>query len=86
MGMTRIVVHIDRLLLKGFGHSDRHAIAGGLRQELGRLLAAPGAAPHAASITDAAHRKAKSVPIGWGAQPPAIGAAAARSIVRELKS
>ena len=37
--MKRVVVHIDRLVLNGFRHEDRHGIAASLQQELGRLLA-----------------------------------------------
>ena len=36
--MKRVVVHIDRLVLKGFRPEDRHAIAAGLEQELGRVF------------------------------------------------
>ena len=39
VGMKRVVVHIDRLVLNGFRHADRHAIAAGLQQELGRVFA-----------------------------------------------
>lgn len=42
--MTRVIVHIDRLVLKGFRPEDRHAIAEGLRQELGRALGEAGMA------------------------------------------
>ena len=37
--MKRVLVHIDRLVLKGVRREDRHAIAEGLQQELGRVLA-----------------------------------------------
>jgi hypothetical protein len=37
--MKRVVVHVDRLLLKGFRHEDRHTIAVGLQRELGRVFA-----------------------------------------------
>lgn len=48
--MTRLIVHIDRLVLRGFRHEDRHAIAEGLRREISRLyLADPAAAQSVAS-------------------------------------
>ena len=40
MGMKRVVVHIDRLVLKGFRHEDRHDIAVGLQAELGACATA----------------------------------------------
>jgi hypothetical protein len=39
--VKRIVLHIDRLVLRGFHAADRDGIAQGLRAELGRLLADP---------------------------------------------
>jgi hypothetical protein len=38
MGMKRVVVHIDQLVLKGMRHEDRHGIADGLQQELSRVF------------------------------------------------
>lgn len=40
MDVTRIVVHIDRLVLTGVHPAERHAFAAGLRNELTQLLAA----------------------------------------------
>jgi hypothetical protein len=40
----KVVLHIDRLALKGFAREDRHAIVAALRQTLARQLAEPGAA------------------------------------------
>jgi hypothetical protein len=37
--VSRIVVHIDRLVLKGFEAADRKALAEGLQAELSRVLA-----------------------------------------------
>jgi hypothetical protein len=39
--MRRVVIHIDRLVLKGVPAGDRHAFAAGLRQEMERLFADP---------------------------------------------
>lgn len=38
--MTRLVLHIDRLVLRGLGRVDAAAAAGALQAELQRLLAA----------------------------------------------
>mgnify|MGYP000715168842 CR=1 FL=1 len=42
--MRRVVVNIDRLVLKGIRFEDRHAVAQELQEQLTRLLAAPGMA------------------------------------------
>lgn len=42
--MRRVIVNIDRLVLKGLRFEDRHAIARGLQEQLTRLLAKPGMA------------------------------------------
>ncbi|MBS0445347.1 MAG: hypothetical protein JSR59_05275 [Proteobacteria bacterium] len=43
MTARRIVLHIDRLALRGFDRADRHAIVEALRDALGRQLAEAGA-------------------------------------------
>jgi hypothetical protein len=84
--MRRVVVHIDRLVLKNFHYEDRHAVAGGLSQELGRLIAEPGVARHLTSRTDTARLEGGKVHITSGMQPIRIGTYAARKIAREIKS
>jgi len=82
--MTRIVIHVDRLVLSGFAPEDRAAIAAGLQQELARMLAAPGAAERLAglgnlatlridtpSATPAARVGAASIAVQPGAPLPA---------------
>ena len=49
--MKRVIVHIDSLVLRGFNHEDRHAIAAGLHQELTQLFSEPQTAQ---SLTDRA--------------------------------
>ena len=39
MGVSRVRVHIDRLVLKGFDPADRYALMQGLESELSRVLA-----------------------------------------------
>ncbi|MEL7940108.1 MULTISPECIES: hypothetical protein [Pseudomonas] len=43
--MTRIVLHIDRLLLRGIDPADADALAAALRQEVQRLLSVSGLPP-----------------------------------------
>jgi hypothetical protein len=77
--MKRIVVHIDRLILRGFRRQDRHEIAGGLQQELARTLATS----RPASLTrlpDLALVRPDNVRITQHANARGIGRAVARSI------
>jgi hypothetical protein len=50
MGMKRVVVHIDRMVLKGFRNADAHGIGEGMCGELGRLLAHPAANERLAAL------------------------------------
>ena len=84
--MKRVIVHIDRLVLKGFRHEDRHAIAEGLSAELGRLLAAPNASLYLGAQDGVSRLEIGTVHIGQGTKPAAIGARAAQGIARGIKS
>lgn len=83
--MKRVIVHIDSLVLKGFRHEDRHAIAEGLNAELGRLLAAPEASRHLGAQDGVSRLKIGAVHIGQGAKPAAVGGLAAQGIARGIK-
>jgi hypothetical protein len=78
--MRRVVLHIDRLVLRGFEPGQRHAVAQGLQAELARQLAEPGAAQQWVSRGDVAHVAAGVVRIVPGAQPSAVGEQAARGV------
>jgi hypothetical protein len=78
------VVHIDRLVLRGFRHEDRHRIAEELREEIGRRLAEPEAARRMASRQDAAHLDVATVRVAPGASPAKTAAKAAHNIARGL--
>jgi hypothetical protein len=78
--VRRVVVHIDGLVLHGFRHGDRHAVAAGLRAELGRLLAQPGAAARVAALGSIARLSAAPVRAASATAPRALGAAAARAV------
>ena len=84
--MKRVIVHIDSLVLKGFRHEDRYALAEGLQRELSRLFAEPGVARHLVSRGDSAKVEAGGVRVAPGALPSWIGAQAAHSIAQEIKS
>jgi len=83
--MKRVIVHVDSLVLKGFRHEDRHALAEGLSAELGRLLASPDAAHHLGAQDGVSRLKIGAVHIGQGAKPAAVGARAAQGIARGIK-
>jgi hypothetical protein len=78
MGMKGVVIHIDRLVLKGFRHGDRHAIAWGLQKELERVFGDREAIRHLSAVGDASR-----LPVG--SMPQRIGANVARGIRKEIK-
>lgn len=93
--MSRVVVHIERLVLEGFAPDERAAIAAGLQQELGRLLQTPEAARQLAALGHVAALRVAPVrgraaseaaadASGRPATAGAIGIAAARRIVGGL--
>lgn len=84
--MTRVVVHIDRLVLTGFSHPDRHALAEGLQQELGRLFANPDAARQLVARGNVGHLEVGGVRVSPSTAPAKVGARAARGIAREIES
>ena len=83
--MKRVVVHIDRLVLKGFRHEERHAIAAGLRQELGRVFADREAVSLLSAMEDVSRLQVSSVPIEQGSRPQRVGENVAQGIGKEIK-
>lgn len=84
--MTRIVVHIDKLVLHGFDRHDAAAVSAGVQAELQRLLEQPGAA---ASLSEGGHRgqlRVGVVPVAQGSGAHGIGRAIAGGIVSGGKS
>ena len=77
--MTRIVLHIDRLVLDGVDRSDAAAVADGLRRELRRLLSDP-------ALTDGFAHSIDRLDLGRrpvaNASGRSLGHALARAIVR----
>jgi hypothetical protein len=85
MDMKRVVVHIDSLVLKGFRHEDRHAIAAGLQQELSRLLADSHAVQGLAGPGNISRLQVGRMHISRGSKPQRVGAQVAQGIGKELK-
>lgn len=79
--MTRVVVHIDELVLKGFRPEDRHAVAGALRTELARRLTDARAVQSLLSRGDVARLNVGTFRVSADARPSATGTMAAQSIV-----
>jgi hypothetical protein len=84
--MKRIVLHIDNLVMHGFQHAERHAIAEGLQQELARQFADPQAAQQLTGIGNVARLRIGSVSIGQNTQPQHIGTQVAQGIGRGMKA
>jgi hypothetical protein len=85
MGMKRVLVHIDRLVLKGFGQQDRHAIALGLQEELGRVFGDRDCVQHLSTVGDTARLPVGAVHVGHGSVPQRIGVTVAREIHKAIK-
>ena len=81
----RIVLHIDRLVLRGIDRADAAAVTSGLQHELQRRLALPGATPVIGADGDRYRVNAGSVQIARGLGAHAMGRAIAGRIVKRTK-
>jgi len=82
--MRRVVVNIDRLLLKGFRFEDRHAIAQGLQEQLSLLLAEPGIAQRLGEISSIPRLHVEPVSLATEVKPQQVGRAVADGIGKGL--
>ncbi|MGH8630772.1 MAG: hypothetical protein ACREU7_08405 [Burkholderiales bacterium] len=82
--MKRVIVHIDRLVLKGFGQEDHRRIAADLQGELGRLLANPVAVARLTSQSHVTNIRVGKAENARGGKPVGSGISAARAIARGL--
>jgi len=82
MDVTRVFVHIERVVLRGAGAAERDALATGLRDELTRVLAAPEAVGRLAAIGNVARLRVD--PVSGTKDAGHTGAAVARGIGRAL--
>lgn len=83
--MSRVVVHIDRLVLQGFRAHDRHQIAAGLQQELGRVFAGREAVSRLRATGDMSGLKVGDVRITQRSTPKRIGEAVGQRIGKEAR-
>lgn len=82
----KLVLHIDRLALRGFAQADRHAIVEGLRDALALQLAAPGAIERLAALPATLPRlDAGAVGIAASTAPSSIGARLGGAIAKGLR-
>jgi hypothetical protein len=84
--MTRIVLHVDRLLLRGVRSEDRAAIADALRGGLAQQFSRPDAAAQLSERGDVERVHAPIVRVPANATPALIGRAVARGIGRGVTS
>lgn len=82
--MKRVVLHVDRLVLRGFRTEDRHAIGVGVHGALARLLATPGVADRLARLESAARLKGGRLQVANGTGSHELGTRAGERIVRSL--
>jgi hypothetical protein len=82
--MKRVIVHIDRLVLNGFPRADRHAIAEGLREELGRVFGDRDVISDLRDRGDRSRMQVNGVPLEQGAKPQRVGENVAQGIGREI--
>lgn len=83
--MKKVIVHIDRLVLNGFGREDRHAIAAGLQQELGHVLADREAVSQLGAMGNVQRLRVAGVRFEQGSRPQRIGEQVALGIGKEIK-
>jgi hypothetical protein len=82
--MKRVVVHVDRLVLSGFGNEDAHAVGDGMRDELARLLADPATGERLASLRHASSLDAGRIHLAQGVTPQRLGLSAGRAIAKGM--
>lgn len=80
-----IELHIEKLVLHGFSHCDRHLIAEALQGELAQLLADPTLCASLATPRETARLDGGSFQVAANSKPEAIGAQAAQTLYEGLK-
>ena len=80
----RVIVNIERLVLKGFRYEDRHAIAAAVQAELMRVLSAPEAAQRLTELGHVPRMRIGNVNVESNAQPQQVGSETGRAIGKGL--
>jgi len=81
--MTRLVVHIDRLVLHGVAPSQRAAVAQALQEELQRQLADPATLQRWARMESQPRLQVPPIPAPKAAEAATLGIAMARHLAQE---
>ena len=84
--MKRVVVHVERLVLRGFGEADRGELARGLQETLSRILGESDAAQRLTRIGDLPRLDAGTVRIPRRSPAARVGGEVAHAIVEGLKA
>ena len=82
--MRRVVVDIERLVLRGFRAEERHEIGAGLQLEMGRLFGDASAVARLKSLGDVRRLSVSGTPIEQGSTPRRVGQSVAQSIREEI--
>ncbi|MEK6804808.1 MAG: hypothetical protein AABZ34_19440 [Nitrospirota bacterium] len=82
--MRRVMVKIDSLVLKGFRHEDRHAIAQGLQEQLQEMLSEPGMAERLSTMGHIPRLRAGQIEMSTDSKPRHVGIATANGIGKGL--
>jgi hypothetical protein len=83
--MTRVVLHIDRVVLRGMHSAEQTRLIHSLRRELGRQFQTPGAGASIAARGDVARVTVPSLRLPAAAGAGRLGVQVARGIARSLK-
>jgi hypothetical protein len=78
--MRRVVLHIDRLVVRGATGEDWQAMAESFRGELGRLLASRCSSAQRSGSGELGHVRNVAMKVRHGSQAEEIGVSLARSI------
>ena len=85
MDMRRVVVTIDRLVLRVFRRKDQQPVVAGLQRELGRVFADQEAISVIRARRDLSRLRVSFLHIEHGARPQHVGERVAQSIGKEAK-
>lgn len=86
MGMKRIVLHIDKLVLHNFPKGASIELSSAFKYELERVLATGNATSQLASLSNTARLTAKPVRVAPHKGSSCLGEALAHAVARKIKS
>jgi hypothetical protein len=82
--MSRVIVHVDSLVLKHFRHEDQYDVAAGLWEELARVFADPMVIQQMTAKGDVSQLNVDKLRIDQGTKPQCVGVEAARGVGRGI--